>query len=347
MAIRFPRFTAARRQKVLAQAEKEFARANLKRGKRKYVLIRTSEIKERLELYQPREFSYGASSVDVAWVKELARRISIHGELDPVLVIRLGKEWVCVDGHHRIAAYRFKHHKKPVKCEWFTGTPAEAVDECMRRNNKDHLPIPLEDRSEEAWRRVLLNQGSKKEISEACGISPSSVANMRKAKRHYEDDPEFAARVGRPLMETSWGIMLLARGDVDEEEFDLNERADKLARTIRGRLSDLLTKDPVVTAHALAKYNKHLPRTLMDVWSGRMAIPAPRNLTDPEMKRQVEVLRQRADICEEMLAKREQGRAEKLRVVEREQDKKQRKRQELWLGPKEFDPHQDAKPIEL
>src|SRR5262245_13543196 len=110
MAVRFPRFTAARRQKALTEAEKAFARGDLKRSKRKYVSLRTSEIKERLELFQPREFGYGTRSVDPDWVKELARRIGIHGELDPVLVIRLGKEWVCVDGHHRIAAYRARNH---------------------------------------------------------------------------------------------------------------------------------------------------------------------------------------------------------------------------------------------
>jgi Recombinase len=83
-----------------------------------------------------------------------ARRIGIDGELDPVLVIRLGKEWVCVDGHHRIAAYPLRKHKKPIRCEWFTGTPTEAVDESMRRNKKDTLPVPPADRREEAWRRV-------------------------------------------------------------------------------------------------------------------------------------------------------------------------------------------------
>jgi hypothetical protein len=158
MAIRFPRFTAARRQKALAQAEKEFAKSDLKRGKTKHVSIRTSKIKERLELFQPREFSYGARSVDPKWVRELARRIGIHGELDPVLVIRIGNEWVCVDGHHRISGYRLRNHKKPIKCEWFNGTPTQAVDESMRRNKKDTLPIQSADRREEAWRRVLLGQ---------------------------------------------------------------------------------------------------------------------------------------------------------------------------------------------
>jgi hypothetical protein len=275
MAIRFPRFTPALRQKALAKAKSEFARSKLKRGRRKFVQLRTSEIKERLELFQPREFSYGARSVNGDWVKELARRIGIHGELEPVLVIRLGNEWVCVDGHHRIAAYRVKNRKAPIKCEWFNGTPAEAVDDCMRRNNKDHLPVPLADRCEEAWRRILLDQGSKKEISGACGISTSTIANMRKSKRDYETDPEFAKRVGRPLLETSWGLILLARGNLEEQDFDLEEQASRLARTIERRLSGLLTRDPVVTAYALAKHDKHLPRALMDTWNGRMVVILP------------------------------------------------------------------------
>jgi hypothetical protein len=167
VAIRFPRITAAKRQKALAEAEKEFARARVKRGKSKHVAIRTSQIKERLELFQPREFSYGARTVDPDWVKELARRIGIHGELDPVLVIRIGSEWVCVDGHHRIAAYRTRNHMKPIKCEWFYGTPTDAVEESLRRNKKNTLAITNADRAEEAWRRrVLLNQGSSRRAME-------------------------------------------------------------------------------------------------------------------------------------------------------------------------------------
>lgn len=329
MAIRFPRFTAARRQAALAEAEKEFVRSDKKRGKTKFVSIRTDQIKERLELFQPREFSYGARSVDPDWVRELARRIGIHGELDPVLVIRLGKEWVCIDGHHRIAAYRLRNHKKPIRCEWFAGTPKEAVDESMRRNKKDTLPIPSADRREEAWRRVLLNQGSKKEIADACGVSPSSVANMRKAKRRYEIDPEYAANVDRPLLETSWGVMLLAAYGKDAREFDLDEQAGVLSRTISRKLTDLLKRDPVVTAHALAKYDSRLPRALMDVWSGQMPIPAARNLTEPEMKKQAETLRQRADAIDAMLAKRDEERAEALREATRRQEEEASKRGKL------------------
>src|SRR5262249_11945749 len=124
----------------------------------------------------------------------------------------------------------------------------------------------------------------------ACSVGPSTVANMRKAKRRFETDPEFAARVGRPLLETSWGIMKLAARNADENELDLQERAGVLARTLSRRMSDLLKRDHVVTSYALARCDAQLPRSLMDVWSGRMAIPAPRNLTEPEIRNQIRAL---------------------------------------------------------
>jgi hypothetical protein len=322
MAIRFPGNTAAKRQKALAEAEREFARSDKKRGKQKYVNLRTDQIKERLELFQPRDFSYGARSVDPDRVKELAGRISIQGELEPVLVIRIGKEWVCVSGHHRIAAYRYRNHRKPIKCEWFAGTPSQAVDESLRRNLNDTLPIPMADRQEEAWRRVLLSKDSKDQISKACNVSTSTIANMRKAKRRYEKDPEFAERVGRPLLETSWGIMKLAAHDAGEAERSIEERAATLARNINGRLSNQLSENPTVTARALAMYDPKLPKQLMDVWSGQIVRPAARNLTEAEMRRQIEVMRERADAWEAALDKQEQTRADRLQEAAEQEEQR-------------------------
>jgi hypothetical protein len=67
----------------------------------------------------------------------------------------------------------------------------------------------------------------------------------------------------------------------------------------------------------------------MDVWNGRMAMPAARNLTEPEMKKQAETLRQRADAIDAMLAKRDKERAEALREATRRQEEEARKRAKL------------------
>jgi len=63
----------------------------------------------------------------------------------------------------------------------------------------------------------------------------------------------------------------------------------------------------------------------MDVWSGQMPTPAARNLTEPEMKKQAETLRQRADAIDAMLAKHDEERAEALREATRRQEEEARK----------------------
>jgi ParB-like nuclease domain len=328
--IRFPRYPAATRAKALAEAEEAFAKADKKRGKQKYVHLRTSEIRERLELFQPRQLSYDPRlSVDAEWVKELAKKISIQGELDPVLVIRLGTEWVCVDGHHRIAAYRLRNHKKPIKCEWFAGTPTEAVEEGYQRGLRNSLPITEADRLEEAWRRVLLEQGSRKEISQASGVGTSTIAEMRRVKKRYNEDPAFAERVGRPLLETSWGVMKLAKreDEPDSEEQDIDEKAERLARTINSKLTDKLKKDAVVTAIALAKYDPRLPLRLMDVWQGQLPVTgaARAPLTAPELEKQEEILLRRAYAFKNEAYQRRQEASKSLKKAE-----EKRSKQEEW-----------------
>jgi hypothetical protein len=110
------------------------------------VHIKPTSIKTRPELFQMREFSYGLRNVDNDHVKKLERAIGTAGELDPPVVIKLGSEWVCVDGHHRIEAYKRSAGGKQIKCEWFGGTVREAVDESMRLNGKDRLNVPQRDR---------------------------------------------------------------------------------------------------------------------------------------------------------------------------------------------------------
>src|SRR5262245_2858552 len=62
------------------------------------------EIKTIPSLFQPREFSFGLREVDNEHVKRLRSAAKYNdGELDPVLVVRLGEDWVCGDGDQRVA----------------------------------------------------------------------------------------------------------------------------------------------------------------------------------------------------------------------------------------------------
>jgi hypothetical protein len=162
--------TISRTPNDIAQSVQE-AERNLvtpRSGKQEVVEIRPALIATRPELFQPRGFTT-RKALDKGHVTKLVRRIATKGELEPPIVVKLGRQWVCVDGHHRIAAY-VKHHgqdwRGAIKCHWFAGTIREAVDESVRRNDFVKLEMRRGDKYEGAWQRVVLGWGSKKKIRE-------------------------------------------------------------------------------------------------------------------------------------------------------------------------------------
>jgi hypothetical protein len=228
------------------------------------------QIKLKPELFQPREFSYGFREVDKDHVKKLKRSIDALGELDPIVVVKLGRNWVCVDGHHRLAAYRAAGWHGLIKCEWFGGNVREAMDESMSRNKKDRLNVPQADKLEEAWKRVLLGNWSKSQIVTLCGVGDGTVAFMRRVAAAYQDDDKFAKefrrRLGGHLTETSWAQARLAFNGIEPKEIGAETEAAKLAKRISARLTDLLSRDPAITARALMLYDPELPERLMEAW---------------------------------------------------------------------------------
>ncbi|HML07367.1 MAG TPA: ParB N-terminal domain-containing protein [Xanthobacteraceae bacterium] len=236
-------------------------------GKRQVVQIRPSLIATRPELFQPRGFAT-RNALDAEHVKKLVRRIATKGELKPPLVIQLGTEWVCVDGHHRIAAY-LQHHGKQwrgtVRCQWFSGTIRGAVDESVRRNDEVKLEMRRGDKYEAAWQRVVLGWGSKKQIREVTGVSDGLLGLMRRVVRAHEEETlngaELRAKI-KSLRKVTWSE---ARGiylGLTPAEWDHQEAAAKLARALRNRLEDRLSDNKKVTALALAIYDPDLPGPL-------------------------------------------------------------------------------------
>lgn len=240
------------------------------------VSIKPFQIKTLPELFQVREFSFGLKSTDTEYVKKLLRAINTVGELDSPVVIRIGKKWVCVDGHHRIGAYNRAGWRSPIKCVWFGGTVREAVDESMRLNGKDRLNVSQRDRLEMAWKLVLLGDHSKAEMVTLCCVGEGSVAHMRRVKKTYDLKGDVGAKLfrkqlGLPLEESSWTNARLAFAGVEPKERDDEEDAAKLARRINSGLTNLLSRNPSITARALAIYDPNLPSALMDAWKGQDA----------------------------------------------------------------------------
>jgi hypothetical protein len=112
----------------------------------KFVSLRLKEITTRTELFQPRSLLWKTEQLDTKHVKALEKQIGYkEGELEPILVIRVDGQRVCVDGHHRLVAYSRKRWKNPIRCEWFAGTVRQAADESVKRNGIIKLAIPNQD----------------------------------------------------------------------------------------------------------------------------------------------------------------------------------------------------------
>jgi hypothetical protein len=241
-------------------------------GKQQYVDLTIHQVVTKPELFQPREFSYGAREVDKGHVKQLQSqmRYKENQELDPVLVIKLGDAWVCVDGHHRLAAYARDGRTKAIRCKWFNGDVRQAINASRLVNNIVKLNVPREDRYENAWKLTVLGWGSKREVRETCGVSDGTIGNMRRVKALYDGEhgAEQAARFKQrledeggtaDLEEVSWSKASMIWREVEPKALDAHDRAAKLAGALRSRMERGLSEDPKVTAEALALYDEDLP----------------------------------------------------------------------------------------
>lgn len=263
-----PKKSTINRTPAELRAEMSAAERELKRppgGKEQTLELATAVIKTRPELFQPRGFINGA--LDKGHVKKLAQRIATKGELDPPLVVKLGRNWVCVDGHHRIAAYTAQPGRRFTKitCKWFAGSVREAVDESVKRNDITKLEMSRGDRYEAAWQRVVLGIGSKRDIMRLTHVSEGLIAEMRRVAKAHARNNEFgkAFRAKMPVLEeATWSAARSTYRNETPTEWDVREQAALLAHKLRDRMADKLSDNKQVTAMALALYDPELPKPL-------------------------------------------------------------------------------------
>jgi hypothetical protein len=191
-----------------------------------------SDIKMIPELFQPRT----GKSED--HIEELARALREHRDLDPVLVMQVGRRPVLIDGHHRWSAYSRSKGHLTIPVKYFEGTVAEAIAESGRENSKAKLQMQSSDRQDYAWRLTKMAMYSKDETARAAGISKAQVAIMRKT----------LVRLGgqRASTYTVWIDAKRAaesmdgeRGGVDEDwlHAQAQRHADRMYKTFGTKLS--------------------------------------------------------------------------------------------------------------
>ncbi|MFN3349214.1 ParB N-terminal domain-containing protein [Pseudorhodoplanes sp.] len=228
-------------------------------------------------LFQPRTFTYGYHTLDNIHVQQLLSMIRAQGELDPVTVVKLrtspiyeegeGERWVCVDGHHRLEAYKEARWEAPIQCVWFRGSARAAHLRSISDNTKIKLPLSRESKQEVAWKLTLLGLASKDETHRLAKVSEGVISEMRRVKRLYEENSlegqQFRQRLGEPLNKTRWGHARAVFRHIEPSQQDIQERAGRLANTIATRLTDLLKRDYAVTARALVIHDEALAEALV------------------------------------------------------------------------------------
>lgn len=146
------------------------------------------------DLYQSRvEYDDSSGVVDIQHVAKLvaALKASHRYELDPIKVIKVGNRNILVDGHHRLKAYK-NQKRKVIPAEWTSGSPKDALLVAGAENKKISLPLTALERSERAWKLVMLGPDlySKRQIHQGTGASESTIASMRKKLRELQDAGE-------------------------------------------------------------------------------------------------------------------------------------------------------------
>lgn len=213
------------------------------------------DVKTEEALFQPR---LGKGLDSGKHLAELKRALSVRGELDPISVMKIGGEWLCLDGHHRLEAYRQVSEGKrsrlthvPVKV--FSGSLDEALTLTIEANAPDKLNLSREEKLEAAWRMVVLGSLSLRRISQATTVALGTLSNMQKALQAIrERHPGVSVETWR------WANVKrgLLEGELWEKKDSWQEaKAEEVAKELAKRFHGVPSSHPQVFALGLFKFD--------------------------------------------------------------------------------------------
>lgn len=151
------------------------------------------------ELFQPRGSDEWRSTAHINGLSSSstnAKQANETAKMEAVLVFWIGDAWVCLDGHHRLAAISKKRKAgATIGVEVFSGTVQEAMMESTRRNSRNKLPMNEKDKTERAWQLFMSGAGTHKAIAEACGVAPKTIQRMAQAVKRFGTTDEALERL--------------------------------------------------------------------------------------------------------------------------------------------------------
>lgn len=225
--------------------------------------LMASAIKVREEVFQHRRPDHFASD---RHVRELADVAKVR-DLDQLTVWWDGKTWTVIDGHHRLKAYiRADKRDHAVPVEVFQGTPEEALGRAAEANTKDKLQMSSSEKSNAAWRLVVMTEGrSKVQQAQDAGVSERLVALMRKTKVTLLRDPE---RLLEDLAEMSWqeARRTAAGESLDWTPGEEEARIQKMTKALRQALGATADRQPDIFRQALERFSPQLAQALEEAY---------------------------------------------------------------------------------
>ena len=208
-------------------------------------------------VFQHRSGYLAASNAHLESLKK-ALQVGTCKFFDPITVYWIDGSWYCIDGHHRLQAYRDQKVADPIPVNVYSGTLDKAIGKALLSNSRDKLAMSQAEKSNAAWRLVIGTELSKSSISKSASVSERTVARMRCIRNDLiENHPE------QPLDALDWKHAdALAKGKNLSDKFDLDswkeEVAQKLANTLSRHCGKELSKSPEITARALEIYDQRL-----------------------------------------------------------------------------------------
>lgn len=235
-------------------------------------VILLKHIRTAHSVFQPRQFEDGLMASSEEHVRGLLE--AIHNEsnhlLDPITVWWSGKSWYVIDGHHRLLAYsryeaQGKHSPVRVPVVIFRGSVYEAIAESIRLNSRDKLPMSKSDKSNRAWKLVVLEKTSKQIISRICGIGTSTVGRMRNVLTQYKTD--YPTNHQTIALSKSWEEAY--RSNLGERVIDdtwIRRQAQEWAKRLGRAFGKKASAQPNIFAMAIEIYSEKLKEELLEEW---------------------------------------------------------------------------------
>lgn len=190
--------------------------------------------------------------------------------LDPFLVITIGSQHYCVDGHHRLMAYKASKVAYPVSVEYFKGNIAEAVAASSRANSRDKLPMERAEKLEAAWRLVILGGFSKHQIMDATGVSHGSVASMRKIYAKLKESERrgwnAVTRPPNPADLTWFEAQRVGKPETDRGAEWQDQQVQEWVARLRQAFGPKWGKLPDLAARAIEEFSPEMPAKLIENW---------------------------------------------------------------------------------